>query len=342
MKKLKILIAIVCITLISVASLAGCDLKPTILDNFTMSFSDAYDYAAMSAVGVMDSFNNNSLTQDALALSGNLEVSGTENNNNKLEEEIISEELKQSILDNIQLVNNTISGGVIKSEVTNSDREEYQYTYSITATNEIGETSNYVFYYNELANIEEEEEEEDDEEVKDNSEEELEQEIHLQGIVILNEIEYQMLGDKEIEEGEVEVCFKILLDENNYVIVEQEMEDEEQEFKYMVFENGKKVLDTNIEYEYDEESKEMEVVFKTKTPEEQAMYKYTIFEDENGSYIGVRIKTNTSHIKALIEVKVNELGNKEYEIIKITEDNKGKDKDLKEEYKNVSEYEEDD
>ena len=341
MKKFRILTAIASIALISVASLAGCELKPTIIDNFTMTFNDAYDYAAMSAVGVMDSFNNNTLTQDALALSGNPGVSGTEENN-KPSDDIISEELKQSILDNIQLVNNTISGGVIKSEVTNSDREEYQYTYSITATNEIGETLSYVFYYNELANIEDEEEDEDEEEVKDNSEEELEQEIHLKGIVILNDVEYQMVGDKEIEDGEVEVCFKILLDENNYVIVEQEMEDEEQEFKYMVFENGKKVLDTKIEYEYDEESKEMEVVFKTKTLNENAMYKYTMFDDENGSYIGVRIKTNTSNIKALIQVKVDELGNKEYEIIKITEDNKGKDKDLKEEYKNIAEYEEDD
>ena len=340
MKTKKILTFMVAImVIVSAISFAGCNKIANLpTTSLSLSFSEAYDYSTLSAVGILNSYSNSSEALTTLSSAG--EASGSmqeEANSGTMQEEatsgsiqegannnIISSEVQQSILDNLTIVKNSVANGMVKSEVVPSQLEGYEYSYTINATNEIGEALTYVFHYNETKR-----EVEDDEE-----------EIHMQGIVILQDIEYLVDGKREIEEGEEEVSFRISLDENNYVVISQEMEEEEQEYQYTVYENGKKVLDTKVQYERDEEDNSIEMVFKTKTATEEVQYKYTFIEDETGSYIGVRIKSNTSSIKALIKVEENELGEINYSFIKVSEDKKGSDKELTEEYENIQDYEE--
>ena len=53
----------------------------------------------------------------------------------------------------------------------------------------------------------------------------------LEGIVILNDVEYKMIGEKEKENNEEESNFKIFLDQYNFVEIEQESSNNEQEFE---------------------------------------------------------------------------------------------------------------
>lgn len=333
--KAKKLLSFIVIAIMSITAVVftGCNKAlEKVVNGFTLSFSEAYDYSAISAVGILDSFdtpNVSTLASAEEAPSGSVQdpaPSGSNQNQNKTD--LISEETKQAILDNLLIVNNSVSNGIIKSEVVASEKEGYEYSYSISATNAQGITSTYIFYYNETKTTDEEEEDEE--------------EILMEGIVLLNEVEYTVVGSREIEEGEEEVSFKISIDENNYVIISQEFEEGEQEFKYMAFENGKKVLDTKIEYEYDEEDQSVEMKFKTKTLEEEVQYKYTFIQNETGSFIGVRIKTNKSNVKALIQVTLSETGEASYEFIKISQDTNSSDKELKHEYEKVEDYDDED
>ena len=141
----------------------------------------------------------------------------------------------------LEVVDNLISGNMITSKEENSDLSDYQKMYTISTSDLDGNTSSYRFYFNELIIA--------DEDDKDDDEVDNEQEFHLSGIVINNDVTYKMEGKKEIEAGEFEVEFKIMMDELNYVKVEQEIEDNEEEYKYTSYTDGKKTLEYELEFE---------------------------------------------------------------------------------------------
>ena len=69
-------------------------------------------------------------------------------------------------------------------------------------------------------------------------------EYEINALAVIDGVEYEVFGKKEVEteeDGEViEIKFTIKLDENNYVSVEQEIEEDEVEYKYTIFQNGRK------------------------------------------------------------------------------------------------------
>ena len=99
-----------------------------------------------------------------------------------------------------------------------SDKEEYNNKITITTKNLQNEEAVYLLYYNETVISEVEDDEDGDvEEVK-----------KITGIAISNGKEYILEGETEIEtendEKEKETYFKIIEDENNYVLVKEEFE----------------------------------------------------------------------------------------------------------------------
>ena len=205
----------------------------------------------------------------------------------------ISDSVKAEILNNLAVAQTTISGGVVKCEVTASDREGYEYTYTISAADITGEPKTYVFYYNSIAGEDEEE-------------------TLMEGIVLLDGTEYGVRGERKIEEDEEEIDFKVTLDENNYVLINQEVSAEEQEFKYSSYQNGVKVFETKVEYEADDDG-EIELKFKTKADGKEIAYKYEFFSNENGTFIEVKMEQNETGIRTLIRVTTDEYGNVSYE-----------------------------
>ena len=175
---------------------------------------------------------------------------------------------------------------------------DYQKMYTITTSDLDGNTSNYKFYFNESILVDED----DDDNDIDN-----EQEFHLSGIVINNDVTYKMEGKKEIEEGEFEVEFKIMIDELNYVVVEQEIEDNEEEYKYTSYTNGKKTLEYELEFEVNKNK--VEVEFKEKSGTLKKKTKFESVEKNGKKEVKISIEENKIKEHYLILIYEDQDGN---------------------------------
>ena len=256
MKKLFILLGL------GVLSLSGCDLNnPTPNNANKASFKDMYSLSALSGINMLNMRSAPSLKKKAANLT---------------------EEDKTEILKKLEVVDNLISGNMITSKEENSDLADYQKMYTISTSDLDGNTSSYRFYFNEL--IIADEDDNDDDEV-DN-----EQEFHLSGIVINNDVTYKMEGKKEIEAGEFEVEFKIMMDELNYVKVEQEIEDNEEEYKYTSYTDGKKTLEYELEFEVNKNK--VEVEFKEKSGTSKKKTKFESVEKDGKKEVKISIEEN--------------------------------------------------
>lgn len=273
MKKLFILLGL------GVLSLSGCDLNnPTSNNANKASFKDMYSLSALSGINMLNMRSAPSLKKKAANLT---------------------EEDKTEILKKLEVVDNLISGNMITSEEENSDLADYQKMYTISTSDLDGNTSSYRFYFNEL--IIADEDDNDDDEV-DN-----EQEFHLSGIVINNDVTYKMEGKKEIEEGEFEVEFKIMIDELNYVVVEQEIEDNEEEYKYTGYTDGKKTLEYELEFEVNKNK--VEVEFKEKSGTSKKKTKFESVEKDGKKEVKISIEENKIKEHYLILIYEDQDGN---------------------------------
>lgn len=273
MKKLFILLGL------GVLSLSGCDLNnPTSNNANKASFKDMYSLSALSGINMLNMRSAPSLKKKAANLT---------------------EEDKTEILKKLEVVDNLISGNMITSEEENSDLADYQKMYTISTSDLDGNTSSYRFYFNEL--IIADEDDNDDDEV-DN-----EQEFHLSGIVINNDVTYKMEGKKEIEEGEFEVEFKIMIDELNYVVVEQEIEDNEEEYKYTSYTDGKKTLEYELEFEVNKNK--VEVEFKEKSGTSKKKTKFESVEKDGKKEVKISIEENKIKEHYLILIYEDQDGN---------------------------------
>lgn len=273
MKKLFILLGL------GVLSLSGCDLNnPTPNNANKASFKDMYSLSALSGINMLNMRNAPSLKRKAANLT---------------------EEDKTEILKKLEVVDNLISGNMITSKEENSDLSDYQKMYTISTSDLDGNTSSYKFYFNEL--IIADEDDNDDDEV-DN-----EQEFHLSGIVINNDVTYKMEGKKEIEEGEFEVEFKVMIDELNYVVVEQEIEDNEEEYKYTSYTDGKKTLEYELEFEVNKNK--VEVEFKEKSGTSKKKTKFESVEKDGKKEVKISIEENKIKEHYLILIYEDQDGN---------------------------------
>lgn len=179
-----------------------------------------------------------------------------------------------------------------------SDKEEYNNKITITTKNLQNEEAVYLLYYNETVISEVEDDEDGDvEEVK-----------KITGIAMSNGKEYILEGETEIEtendEKEKETYFKIIEDENNYVLVkeefEQELNESEHEYKYVVVSDGKKV--SELEFSFEQELGEISVEVKEVTKDNKTSYKFKVVKDGNNKYIKIEIKegSKTTKIKARV------------------------------------------
>ncbi len=90
-----------------------------------------------------------------------------------------------------------------------------------------------------------------------------EEEVYdLDGIMIISGQTYQVIGETEIENDELETKIKVMIDQNNYFIIEQEQETGEQEFLYTAFKDGRKVQENSLSIE--KEGNETQIVIEEK------------------------------------------------------------------------------
>lgn len=122
-----------------------------------------------------------------------------------------------------------------------SDKLEYSVKY-VVKFNTLTSSNDYVIYLN-VTDIEE-----DDDEIEE----------ELRGLVVIGELEYEVIGEREVEDDEVELELIIKLDSNNYILIKEEKEDDELELEYTIIKDGVKVLEFALEVEDDGEIKIVE------------------------------------------------------------------------------------
>ena len=81
----------------------------------------------------------------------------------------------------------------------------------------------------------------------------------LEGIMISGEREYTVIGERETERDEVDLEFRACLDRQNYVEIERQTENGEEEFGYKIVENGRVVEEFELGIEQKAGTVEVEI-----------------------------------------------------------------------------------
>ena len=244
-----------------------------------------YAFEAITSAGLLHSLNNN---QDVLAVK---KAKADETLVNQIKDYLPSVEAA--------LTNQSL---MTSSEVVASDRNEYATKVIITYTDIAFVNQTMTMYYNETAIP--------DDDFDDDWDDQFEEEYVIDGLIIIDDVEYQMFGKKELDQDEYEVSFTYQIDENNYIKVEQEIENDESEFNYTVIQNRRKVYEYSLEVE--DNSVELEVKERNLGVEKM---EFEFLKRDNRTYIIAEVRQNGVSSEIVFEKVVDELNNITYNVI---------------------------
>lgn len=284
---------------LSILGLAACAGKandnqnnsnPGNTDQTELGFDQLYAYSAVSGINLLSSYQANVPMKMAL-----------------------TDEDKTNITRNFEMIEG-LMGNVNMSEVQKSDLAEYENMTVMTITNVDGTTSEYKYYFKETGQIIDKDDDDDDDWFDDDwFEDDDEITTRLEGIVINDGVTYEMSGLREVEGNEEEVTFTIKKDQNSYVQIEQENEDDEKGYEYTLWENGRKVYETELEYEI--ERGHVEYEFEEKSQNGSRYYTYEIKEVNGQTQVEAKIRENRETLVAKFIVVTNEDGTRSYTFI---------------------------
>ena len=106
--------------------------------------------------------------------------------------------------------------------------------------------------------------------------------------------------------------FKVMLDQNNYVFVEQEVENDESEFSFTKYENGIKVFETSLEFGRDLFDREFEITQLDKETNQLVSYKYEYDSRALEKYVKVTKIVGDDKDVMRIKFEIDEDGNINY------------------------------
>lgn len=220
----------------------------------------------------------------------------------------------------IQMFEAFIGSNPLTVNIEASDREEFEHKMTIVFKDLNNEENNYTLYYNQVLKSEENDDEDDDDDdidLDDLMEIDVEQEYTLSGIMIVGENEYTIIGEKEIEDGEYEMSIIAKIDDNNYILIEQETEEDEQELSYQVWKDGKKV--TSFSMSLENEKGETSVKIKSSV-DGQITYRKFSKEEKNGQTT-IKIKQTVGNEHYNVKVKITKDAQTGEDIYKYITDN---------------------
>lgn len=157
------------------------------------------------------------------------------------------------------LVDSFLNGSGYSVEVTNSDRAEYDEMMKISYSGLNGSTK-YEMHYNKMLIP--------DFDDDDWWEDEEEEEYAIEGVLVIDGMEYPVQGLREIErerdEYESETQFRVTLEDGRSVWVEQsessEKDEHELEYSYLIRENGRVVERSSFSFEEEKGETELEML----------------------------------------------------------------------------------
>lgn len=199
------------------------------------SASELYAFSAVSSINLLNSKKSQEPAQSGTAT--------TDENKSEIVKKVNSY---------MSMVDGMLGGKypiTVKEET--SEDETYAKKFVASVTHLDGQKQDYVLYYNEVVPTEENREAKDEDDFEVNT--------NISGIVKSGTEQYELVGEKEVEQDEIEVNLTIKLDGTNYIIITQETEKNEQEFTFDVFVNGESVENISIEVENENNETEIEV-----------------------------------------------------------------------------------
>lgn len=158
------------------------------------------------------------------------------------------------------LVESLLSDGGFNVTTEASDREGYQVKSVVTYRDMHGNTIGYTMYYNEVLIPDYDDDDDDDWD-------EIEEEYYIEGIMIVDDAEYPIRGERSSEsepgESEDETEFIVTLSSTRRMVVEQSVETEggehEREYNYVIYEGRKVIERSTFEYEVEHGETEIEM-----------------------------------------------------------------------------------
>lgn len=281
--KIKKLFLTLVITFVGVV-LIGCTSSSK--ENFNFSSNkEVYGFEAMSAGFLL----NNVSTQDEAPLANTEQGTLT-----TLKEREVTEEQIKKINEYLGIMEQMLGDeeNPLNVVTIESDREGFEQKMIITTKDINFNEIEYILYYNEII-----ENEIDDDEEEEKDEDELES--RLEGVLIVGENEFEVVGEKEIDGDEMKVSFEARIDSKNWVKIEQEVESDETEFKYIVCVDGVKNV-TKISIEKENDEVKMRLTFVEDKDKTQYFFKV---ENENNKKV-IKIKVVNKELSAVIRVYV--------------------------------------
>jgi len=189
----------------------------------------------------------------------------------------------------LQLVETYLSNEAITAQATTSDRPEFETMLVYTSKDMLGDTRTFIVYYNEVVfeepvteepietnDYDDQDQDRDhdrDEDFEDEYNDEIETE--LTGLIVIDGVEYELVGRKETEENETEYKFIAYIDQDNFIRIsyESDEEDGEQKFRFTQVSEGILVYETKIKLEVEDDEFEVMLTYKTETSYSKFMFK---------------------------------------------------------------------
>lgn len=98
----------------------------------------------------------------------------------------------------------------------------------------------------------------------------------LEGVIIQNNVEYRLVGAKELQNDECEIELKLFLsaDESDYLEVQQEVEHNENEYEYQYYQNNELIQEFSVSYEIKDNLKVIELEMLNASIKEEYEFSY--------------------------------------------------------------------
>ena len=242
-KTKKLFVGLICACSLLVLSLGvvGCG-ESTDSKTFS-SAAEAYAFGAVSSIKLL-SANTASESKQNEANAENSYARNVPTN-----EQIT---FAQRVDEYVDVVDGFIGGSSpVKIQEESLTDAEYSTKVTTDITHLSGQKDSFVMYYNETVPTEDDRKTDDDDDFEVNT--------RLSGIVEFGGQTYSLRGEKEVEQDEIEINLEIKIDDANYVIIQTETENGEQEYGYEVYSIGQKVEELSLEIEIEQNEVEVEL-----------------------------------------------------------------------------------
>lgn len=300
-----VLIVAIVLTAVLMSLPSGSPITPPYVEDKFQNITSADEFYAYGATSVGALLSGQSTSTAVTAALVNMGKYGGKPTDSQL----------QSVNGYMLLVEQLMSEEGITEKVVllqEGDEMYSQYTYrmDVSFTDLSGNKTSYTMYYNTIALTESDRD--DDHDDRPNDDDEVEENYAIDGVLMLGSNQYTVEGryesENQTDETESEMWFRAYLDAENYIEVKQENESEteenetevEKEYSYTMYNNGRSVYRTVVDYEMEEGETELNLIVEQDNTKDELSIKERM---RNGQpYLEVEGKIDGNDVRFDVEV----------------------------------------